>query len=365
MKLKKLIKKLVTIIAASTILITSSIGVEAESSNKISQQYKLDAYIESSLEGYVSLMFDEDDMVYASKPITIHNWDTGNTNKQAVFVFDNDKIVGQLTISEINGEFYSSYSSPDYIDVINDMYRNKTDFVIGSEKGYFILDTQSKTYTLHNTNIKNDEEENIVLSNVKTNVKNETERSSIVKCNNTVNISNKRSINYMAPVPHVDPDPFHNKTCWAACVASMTNYKKGTSYTANNVYVDCWASVSYDPNNKPSGTYNWINTAYGLYNVSLSYLNSGLTGSSVVSYISWNRPIHIGVTDTTLNAGHGLVIAGVTSTGSGGYYYLMDTNESNYVTIYVNSTNWNSTSNFAYVTSYDNYNFNHWDTSRF
>lgn len=121
--------------------------------------------------------------------------------------------------------------------------------------------------------------------------------------------------------------------CWAACIASISNYRKSTSYTALSIY----NALSLVYSGTPIGNSTWIERGY-LY-CNMSYTGAGtLDVDELYSALHADRPVIFRVyrtdTDGTLK-GHAVVLKAISQNRYSSVYTFMDPNyDSDYYAIF-------------------------------
>lgn len=124
--------------------------------------------------------------------------------------------------------------------------------------------------------------------------------------------------------------------CWAATTASLINYDKGTSLTAENIVNYTFGKLVDD-----GGTPNQIAAAYKHWGLTPTEYNAPLSYSSVTSYINNNTPINalMYYNDGHSSEGHSMSLIGY-STSSNGHntYTMIDPNENYYVSVAATSS---------------------------
>lgn len=91
----------------------------------------------------------------------------------------------------------------------------------------------------------------------------------------------------------------HN-ICWAACVATIVNFKKGTSYTAEAIATAM--GHNYIPDSYPGASLDETVAALSKYNLTYSYITTKLSWVKVKSNIVNNTPFIMGM--SSVKGGH-------------------------------------------------------------
>ena len=357
----KLYSRIIATVIALFVLLNGTLISRAVCENDVPQG-GIEEYIEEEIEGYLSVNGRVGHMVAYTTPVSFYDKNDNELSKKAVFVIDEGNVVGQLTADIINGEYASSYHEADYLVTVNECFKNDECFKLYEIDECMIMVTESSCYVLCGDRAslkgsdlsKLESADDLTLPPI----------SRHLAVDERDGGGNRGQI-VMAPVQYVanSTDPYGHGLCWAASAASVINYKNGntTSYSASNVFFQCWYTVGCSSSNVPIGNVYWINLSYSLYGKTMTHSSGGATGSSVYSHMSANHPMQIGIggfyPDGTPTS-HSVVIAGIDYCGASGYYYIMDPNtntSSGYVTISVNSTMWFSSGIFNYVASYGSY----------
>lgn len=93
-------------------VITSCTVVNCFSSTAYAESEKTDSkleYAESAAALYLNSYDVDDNSIYLSQSYNVYNLDEGENNNDLYIVFEDDTIIGMLSVTEINGEFYSSF----------------------------------------------------------------------------------------------------------------------------------------------------------------------------------------------------------------------------------------------------------------
>lgn len=126
-------------------------------------------------------------------------------------------------------------------------------------------------------------------------------------------------IYYECSVPFVSQDPPSNM-CWAASIASITNFLKGTNYTAFSVaqkWYNTTVRADYDKKLKAGLEKDVLKK----YDISYTYKNKIPSDSIILKNIRSGYPIYA-TFRSEKNTYHAVVIYGINITG--GYIYIMD-----------------------------------------
>lgn len=120
--------------------------------------------------------------------------------------------------------------------------------------------------------------------------------------------------------------------CWAASIAMMTNYKKGTTLTATNIYNKCLNSSYYPSYGVPRGTIEWVRYAYTANGISITDQVGGISYARIYSLLNNNIPMHMDFY-TSSGVGHAVVLCGSYYDGNTLIYTFRDPNNANTVSV--------------------------------
>lgn len=123
-------------------------------------------------------------------------------------------------------------------------------------------------------------------------------------------------IYFSCNVGYISQNPYKN-LCWAATIASITNYCKGTSLSMADIAADKFGYVKDDSIDTAEA-----NNILGRYDVEYRYNNKPPTQSVILSNIKANYPIYGCFVQSGTRSGHAVVIYGINVIGD--YLSLMD-----------------------------------------
>lgn len=124
---------------------------------------------------------------------------------------------------------------------------------------------------------------------------------------------------YECGVPFVSQNP-PSVMCWAASVASITNFLKGTNHTAVSVAQKWYNTTAYNGYNKKLGA-GLEKDVLKTYGISYTYKNEIPSDGVILKNIRSGYPVYATFRNGTSNY-HSVVIYGINITG--GYIYIMD-----------------------------------------
>lgn len=321
------------------------------------------AYVLEVLPRYLSMNdFTPDKEYIVSSAYTVYNWNGGESEKNCYLVSDGDNIVATVLVQEINDVYYSSFYL-DHAEKLNAHIVQGVPFALGNYQGRFIACTMTDIIVLSGDDLTISDRENISVQ--------ESQLCALdMNSEDKVYVAREARSVYATvgqpPWVRNSTDPVAGKPlCWAACVASVLNYKRGNSEeTADIVFRDCWQTVSCttDVTRIPTGTYEWIEAAFEINSTLMTGVMSNIDASDIEVILSvYNKPIMMALMEADLSSGHEVVLFEFGNSSSHGYFKVMDPNEIYPVTINVPYETLQDTSFLPYVT--DDYTYRTWARS--
>lgn len=288
-------------------------------------------FIDSEIKKYISISSPSTYSVSVSSEIPVYDITTGTYDREAVFAIVGGDVVAMMLIAEENGEYVSTYYDG-VAPSVNEAYKNGDDIVLAlsgdelvlmnDDGDVFNIAGMSGTESLSISDIDANSYTPILvrdtLSIITPRIPNIVVQTSLnVPCVSNVNIGS-------------------GGLCWAACVASVTNYLRGTSLSTIDVYNDCVSNFGQIP----SGTSTWYQRAFLIYNINTA-VNGPMSYSNLYGQLMMNRPPIVNLARNDGTSGHALVLSGMVvfyenTTGEYyGTYSFMDPNYE-YGNVYVN-----------------------------
>ncbi|MCL2078541.1 MAG: hypothetical protein FWH17_01715 [Oscillospiraceae bacterium] len=294
---------------------------------------------------------------WISNPLVYRDWGKSENNQTLFFVFDDKNIVGQLEVYSLNNEFQSIFMI-DCPEVVQTAFDNFTPVAFGIYNDCYLMRTKSEDLILSIPNKLNPLEDIVPL---------DTRILENIVIDYSALISpmlKTRSVNSIQLNATVVPNETVNGVgiCWAAAVGSVIGMRTGgaTTPTARTVY----DRVDNLHSGTPVGDDTWITRAYESYNFYLTIISGTFTADQLFQTLSnGRRALHISMVNTN-NAGHSLVISGVTyANGVGGSYTIVDSNYPSTRTIGVSAAVLANGSLFNYNSNSGLYT--NWHTTRY
>lgn len=314
----------ILLLLASVFTFTVSAANTKDDNNLSVMPINYYAYIENVLPRYLSInnAVQYNDLKISS-PIEVVNG--AEENGRMFFITNNDSYIGQLSVTYSNGTFHSSFMFEDneYIDSI---LSTKTPFAIVAYDDDLIIKTaqSEKMLTLGNTSSKLG---SISLSELST--------VSFV----AADIKTTETTATLADEPYVSlaVSQVANATvngkglCWAASVAAVSNYRKGTSYDAMDIY----DALNESYNGTPEGSPTWYSRAYSYCNMTYKYTTPMEFSDLYSALASKDRPVIFRVrrSENGSYIGHGIVLRYLYGGNEYATYGFVDPNKTN--TVYV------------------------------
>lgn len=306
-------------------------------------------YAESAAALYLNSYDVDDNSIYLSQPYNVYNLDEKESGNDLYIVFEDDTIIGMLSVTEINGEFYSSFEFNSF-DGLQSVYDNNEliSFVSSDEKLY--VEESCEAYDVYDQN-------NTVSYNFSVTTEAELEKSYKVESAVSLYSTSVHTYKKNLSVPIVQNESINGGLCWAAAIASKVDYLNTSTYIAHDVYY----ILSGLYGSTPYGVPLWITRGYSYFGISTTTLYRMLDCVEVLNSINSDNPIHIDLFNSSV--GHSVLISGITINADGsGIYRLVDSNKMSYVDVIVPADVMTADSNFVYATSYG-YTFDRWDRS--
>ena len=353
-------KKIIIFLAMLVTFISLSNGKMIRAEEDINNEY---AYVLEVLPRYLSMNnFAPDKEYIVSSAYTVYNWNGGESEKNCYLVSDGNIIVATVLVQEINNVYYSSFYL-DHADKMNAHIVQGLPFALGNYLGRFIACTMTDIIVLSGDDLTISDRENISVQ--------ESQLCALdMNSEDKVYVAREARSVYATvgqpPWVRMSHDPVLGRPmCWASCVASVLNYKRGNSAeTADTVFEDCWETVSWttEPEDIPYGTFEWIETAFEVNNTPMTGIMSNIDASDIEVILSvYNKPIMMALMVADYSSGHEVVLFEFCNNTSHGYFKVMDPNEIYPVTINVPYETLQDTSFLPYVT--DDYTYRTWARS--
>ena len=146
-------KKIIGMISAVSVCLTNSVTTMAED-DYLKYQYDQDAELSmESKEQYINRIilnhlfwYESKDQLGYSNEIPYWNFSTNSIVNNCYFVFDGDQIIGELFVTDSNGEFSSTFREMDCAELQN-AYDKNIGISIGNYCKNVVLFTESTGYT--------------------------------------------------------------------------------------------------------------------------------------------------------------------------------------------------------------------------
>ena len=321
-------KKIRSVIATICIMVLMGMNAQvlAYGTNKDAMVYSQECYnyICEELENYLAI---DNTITYGtikvSSPISVVN--SEDEEARTYFVTNNDKYIGMLTVTVVNGQFYSSFMF-DESEEIDNIIMNNIPFAMVKYDNALVFQTENNLTSISRSN------------SINTRVLQNNELSSITFNTLDIVLMNKKNARRDAgyfvslQVPYVAnaSSPKGNGLCWAASIAAVSNYKKNTSYTAMDIY----NGLANEYLLVPYGTPIWARRGYKYCGMSFS-ATAGMKMEVLYNKLSNNNPVITSFFRETDDGelGHSVVCRYFSGGDEYAMYGFMDPNFSN--TVYV------------------------------
>lgn len=307
-------------------------------SNKCNDSKKYD-YVQGVLPYYLSCceeLIECEFKIELSNLISIDNRE--DSSAEISFIKNNGKYIGFITTTCVGDKIYSSYIFDNNVDV---------EKILNSGKSIGIT-------VINNSVILFNDDLYVCIYGEKTDcLVNLTPAHQII-FNNVFFESVSRHSDYYIDlgIPHIDNalTPSGNGLCWAACLASVLNYRQGTVFDAIGIYNNLLTLGV----GTPCGNNNWYALGY--------YYCGGLTCTctgnmrfiNLYNTLVLNKPAIFGLFIGSSNIGHAIVCKHLEGGNEYASYGFMDPNVPNTVYVHFEDPTLNP-NNFLYPMPLGNY----------
>lgn len=260
----------------------------------------------------------------------------GESTAQFYFIFSKSEYIGRLIVDVYNGDFCSNFMFDDN-QTIAELVNTQTPFMLESTinesialvwgNGYEVVrnpfDTELDAFQrLETTQL---EDSNMLQPQM-------TQLTFTADAIPQIDTSGQ-NVSLDIPLVANNYSDFGEGLCWTASIAAISNYKKGTSYTAYSLY----SALKEAHSGEPSGVPEWYKIAYDYLNISYSLNNGAPKWQTIYNMLCTGRPIFLHVSRTS--SAHAIVCKSFSGGVDYALFGFMDPNLSDYQYItYRNST---------------------------
>lgn len=258
--------------------------------------------------------------IFISQPVEILN--TGTAPKYSFFLFSGDTCVGQMIVTNWEGEFYSTFV-PEQIPSVSAAYSANAPITLIAGDDGLVLQTDTSAELI--AGISYGEDADAALYSDVPFEKVSSDKGVALELSRVATPYGNISTNYgTLDVPAVanTRDPYGTPLCWAAAAASIIMYRSNTvGLTAYGVYSEV---LPFNPSPN-QGSVAWVEKAYDIHHLSHTYRGSGRTYDETVAIISGNTPIYMSLSNGNTAQNHAVVLCGYQHAPGGYYsYQVMD-----------------------------------------
>lgn len=342
------LKKIIALLT-STLLLNATAPLMSSANNKYDPEQE---YIEMAMDKYLTSYNVNRDAVYISDSYHVYNMDRDDSSNvrynptDVYIVFEDNSIIGMLSVNKISGNYYSSFEYNTY-DILQDIYDDEGFFSFVSQNEKLFVETNSNVYPIYGAN------DQIQYDFSKTQEK-KLDKSRKLSLSESTRELQSQLYQKNLLVPIVPNESINGGLCWAAAIASKIDFLNNDTLLAHDVFYDLEDEYSTTPEGYPL----WIIRGYDYYNAPCTYLDRMLNCVEVYNNIQNDNPIHISLTGS--GVGHSVLLSGITiNTDATGIYRLVDSNRNVYVDVIVSEDTMVADDDFVYVTNYG-YTFTHW-----
>lgn len=350
--MKKNFKRFVAIVIATGMInIFTSVNTFAANDTEDGYNYELN-YIEEVLPKYLVNNDIGLDDIYISDSFNVFNVELDETcTSDTYVVFEEDDIIGLLTVNEKNGEYFSSFEHGDFSELQN-LYDSCANIAFVSYKEGLYVANNSTNISIANKTSNTD----FRVSGV--------DRYPIIK--QTPITPSRDGIDYYyrsnidVPIVSNASNPYTDGgLCWAASIASKYNYLTNSNWTALGLYYALESTYG----GHPSGTDEWVQTAFAFLGMNDTQLTRMMDCIEILTQIENDNPIYMELSRS--GGSHATVLCGITFlTDGNGIYRLMDSNRTVLVDVNVTANTMDRIDPFYYATTYG-YTYTNWYESWF
>lgn len=237
-------------------------------------------------------------------------------------------------------------ASDEYVDELNQIdYIINSDYIFFKEEAKLIALSPNNTYILSekmDTSTTQKKQSNFLgksyLAQVKE-ISNNMDEKSIVNINKLKDASLNDNL-ILSYTPGFSTSTNTSKVCalynqkkqgnkpicWAATVATIVNYRKGSNHSAKDVCNKI--GVPYE-----GQTISISNKALAAYGVNYSQLNSQLSWSKVTTNIKKKKPIFVSLLATKYGTGHAVTLYGYRTISATDYIYFWEPQNGRTITL--------------------------------
>jgi hypothetical protein len=315
----------------------SSSATDSETTN-IQLEY---SYIEQILPKYLKAHDVANADIYISNSFDVYNNDIKMASDADTYVvFEEDDVIGLLSVNYIDGTFHSSFEFGEFEDIQN-YYDCEKEVAFISSNEKMSVEPSTKKSSIEREDISVD------FSSI--------EKDRRIPCSvQRGTTSHYYRKNISVPIVPNAISPAGQGLCWAASIASKYDYLTGN----NLVAIDIYNALDELYDGTPIGIALWEARAFSHLNMSYTHLTRMLDCSEILPNIQANNPIYIGVSRS--GGAHALLLCGITFYTDGtGLYRVMDPNRTVYVDIAVSEDTMNGDDQLTYVTTYG-YTYTSW-----
>ena len=307
------------------LLVLQPAGAFAET-HATSQMLSMDNYANAEMVNFLSLNECASyEHIQISNPYLIQS-ESRETDCYVYFIFGDNQCFGALNVVPLENGFASSFTISQEYYPVTQMYNKSKAFSLKLENegtSYEKISFFSNTASSSNNNVSA-----VTLKDINSSAQGSS--TDMYSLESQISTQSFSQYNVNLAVPHVNNSSANNKgLCWAASVASISNYRKGTSYSAFSLY----NALNNLYSGTPEGTTTWYQRAFNYCNMSsCSTLAYGMPVSNLYTQLSNGNPVIFSLQGN--NVYHAIVCKSIQGTSTTLKYGFMDPNISG--TTYMN-----------------------------
>lgn len=363
--MRKLLRK-AALAAISISMMFTSISASAEGKADISSEIinfnedneltKMYDYISQTLPNHLATFNADTSGITVSNLFSLNAIDSANDGIYVCFVMRDNSVIGELTITSVNNEYYSSFSMTSYPDVTEALHSETAVAFVADGECFYMVDSCNSINTLSSVNSASTrslsynqiEADSYELKNIEpvitlTNTATTRATSYLHKV--------KYSLNLVANSTTYDSDG----QCWAACVASKAMYEVVQYMNAD---LDC--DTVYAATKEKYGSVGTGKTRYQRGLATYKITANSNKDNQVFSFADLHSKsqnanmVIMRMKDEDKDASHAVLLAGyyIPTDITGSKYYVMDPNRKTFVSFDINQNQYNTGNNVVYTTNY-------------
>lgn len=109
------------------------------------------AYAEDTIVTYLKSYNVNNNEIYLSEPYNVYNLNEEKESNDVYIVFENDNIIGMLTVTDVDGEYYSSFEYNSF-EPLQELFEKNIPFSFVSYDESLYVENKCAAYNVYNDN---------------------------------------------------------------------------------------------------------------------------------------------------------------------------------------------------------------------